>query len=143
MEYIAPLGPVYQAGTLSGNPIAMTAGLKTLELISAPGFYETLRKKVEALTDGILDAAKSAGIAMTCNRVGGMFGLFFSDQQVNSFEQATHCNIDQFKAFFHGMLDAGIYLAPSAYEAGFVSAAHTDDDLQKTIDTAATVLKGL
>ncbi|MFV2004999.1 MAG: glutamate-1-semialdehyde 2,1-aminomutase [Gammaproteobacteria bacterium] len=143
MEYIAPLGPVYQAGTLSGNPIAMTAGLKTLELISAPGFYEALSKKVETLTDGILDAAKSAGIAMTCNRVGGMFGLFFSDQQVNSFEQATHCNIDQFKAFFHGMLDAGVYLAPSAYEAGFVSAAHTDDDLQKTVDAAATVLKSL
>ncbi len=143
MEHIAPLGPVYQAGTLSGNPIAMTAGLKTLELISAPGFYETLSTKVEVLTDGILDAAKTAGIAMTCNRVGGMFGLFFSDQQVNSFEQATRCNIDQFKAFFHGMLDAGIYMAPSAYEAGFVSSQHTDDDLQRTIDAAATVFKTL
>jgi len=143
MEYIAPLGPVYQAGTLSGNPIAMTAGLKTLELISVPGFYDELAAKVVTLTDGILDAAQAAGIAMTCNRVGGMFGLFFSDQQVNSFEQATHCNIDQFKAFFHGMLDHGIYMAPSAYEAGFVSSQHTDDDLQKTIDTAASVLKSL
>ena len=143
MQYIAPLGPVYQAGTLSGNPIAMTAGLKTLELISAPGFYDELAKKVEFLTNGILDAAKSAGINMTCNRAGGMFGLFFSDQQVSSFEQATQCNVDQFKAFFHGMLDEGVYLAPSAYEAGFVSAAHTDDDLQKTIDAAAKVLKTL
>ncbi|NOR43607.1 MAG: aminotransferase class III-fold pyridoxal phosphate-dependent enzyme, partial [Gammaproteobacteria bacterium] len=143
MQHIAPLGPVYQAGTLSGNPIAMTAGLKTLELISAPGFYDELAEKVKFLTNGILDAAKSAGINMTCNRVGGMFGLFFSDQQVSSFEQATQCNVDQFKAFFHGMLDEGVYLAPSAYEAGFVSAAHTDDDLQKTIDAAAKVLKTL
>jgi len=140
MEHIAPLGPVYQAGTLSGNPIAMAAGLKTLELISAPGFYDALAKKVEFLTDGILDAAKSADIDMTCNRVGGMFGLFFSDQQVSSFEQATRCNVEQFKTFFHGMLDEGVYLAPSAYEAGFVSAAHTQDDLQKTIDAAAKVL---
>jgi glutamate-1-semialdehyde 2,1-aminomutase len=143
MEHIAPLGPVYQAGTLSGNPIAMTAGLKTLELISQPGFYHELTKKVEFLTDGILDAAKTAGINMTCNRAGGMFGLFFSDQQVSSFEQATQCNINQFKAFFHGMLDEGVYLAPSAYEAGFVSAAHTEDDLQKTIGAAAKVLKSL
>lgn len=143
MKHIAPLGSVYQAGTLSGNPIAMTAGLKTLELISAPGFYDELSKKVTFLTDGILDAAKSAGINMTCNRVGGMFGLFFSEHQVNSFEQATQCNIEQFKRFFHGMLDEGIYLAPSAYEAGFVSAAHTKDDLQKTIDAAAKVFKTL
>jgi glutamate-1-semialdehyde 2,1-aminomutase len=143
MEYIAPLGPVYQAGTLSGNPIAMTAGLTTLELISVPGFYEALTKKVITLTDGILDAARTAGIPMTCNRVGGMFGLFFTDQQVTSFEQATRCNLEQFKKFFHGMLDEGVYLAPSAYEAGFVSAAHTEDDLQKTIAAAAKVLATL
>ncbi len=143
MEYIAPLGPVYQAGTLSGNPIAMTAGLKTLELIAQPGFYDELSRKVVMLTDGILDAANAAGVAMTCNRVGAMFGLFFSEQPVNSFAQATQCNLEQFKAFFHGMLDAGIYLAPSAYEAGFVSAAHTEEDLQKTIDAAAGVLKTL
>jgi glutamate-1-semialdehyde 2,1-aminomutase len=143
MEYIAPLGPVYQAGTLSGNPIAMTAGLKTLELITAPGFYDELTEKVVTLTDGILAAAKSAGIPMTCNRVGGMFGLFFSDQQVTSFEQATRCNIEQFKKFFHGMLDEGVYLAPSAYEAGFVSAAHSEEDLQNTIDAAAKVLATL
>jgi len=143
MEFIAPLGPVYQAGTLSGNPIAMTAGLKTMELISAPGFYDELAKKVEFLTDGILDAARSAGIDMTCNRAGGMFGLFFSDQQVTGFEQATQCDVDMFKAFFHGMLDEGIYLAPSAYEAGFVSAAHTEKDLQNTIDAATRVLSSI
>ena len=140
MEKIAPLGPVYQAGTLSGNPIAMTAGLKTLELISAPGFFDELSKKVGYLTDGIMDAAQSAGVAMTCNRVGGMFGLFFSEQKVTSFEQATQCNLEQFKQFFHGMLDEGIYMAPSAYEAGFVSSMHTTDELDKTIAAAKRVL---
>ena len=143
MEKIAPLGPVYQAGTLSGNPIAMAAGLKTLELISVPGFYADLSKKVEYLTAGIVAAAQSAGIAMTCNRVGGMFGLFFSAQQVTSFEQATQCNVEQFKQFFHGMLEAGIYMAPSAYEAGFVSTMHTQDDLDRTIAAARTVLNGI
>lgn len=143
MEKIAPLGPVYQAGTLSGNPIAMSAGLKTLELISAPGFFEQLSEKVQYLTTGILAAASDAGIAMTCNRVGGMFGLFFSAQQVTSFEQATQCNVEQFKQFFHGMLDLGIYLAPSAYEAGFVSTMHTQDELDKTIAAAGTVLNGM
>ncbi|MCK5002154.1 MAG: glutamate-1-semialdehyde 2,1-aminomutase [Gammaproteobacteria bacterium] len=143
MEKIAPLGPVYQAGTLSGNPIAMTAGLKTLELISAPGFFDELSKKVEYLTNGILDAASSADIAMTCNRVGGMFGLFFSEQKVNSFEQATQCNLEQFKQFFHGMLDEGVYMAPSAYEAGFVSTMHTNDELDKTIAAAKKVLSNI
>ena len=143
MEHIAPLGPVYQAGTLSGNPIAMTAGLKTLELISSPVFYDELAEKVEFLTSGILDAAKTAGIDMTCNRVGGMFGLFFTNNQVSSFEQATQCNLEQFKKFFHGMLNQGVYMAPSAYEAGFVSSAHTETDLQNTIDAAATVLASL
>jgi glutamate-1-semialdehyde 2,1-aminomutase len=141
MEHIAPLGPVYQAGTLSGNPIAMAAGLKTLELISSKGFYGELTTKVAALTDGIMEAAKDAGVPMTCNRVGGMFGLFFSDQQVTGFEQATQCNIEQFQKFFHGMLDAGVYMAPSAYEAGFVSSQHTYDDLTRTIEIAAEVLK--
>ena len=143
MEYIAPLGPVYQAGTLSGNPIAMAAGLKTLELISAPGFYDVLSEKVDYLTNGILAAAQNAGIAMTCNHVGGMFGLFFSRQQVTSFEQATQCNIEQFKQFFHGMLDEGIYLAPSAYEAGFVSIMHMIDELDRTIEAAKKVLANI
>lgn len=143
MEHVAPLGPVYQAGTLSGNPIAMTAGLKTLELISSPLFFNELSEKVEFLTNGILDVAKAAGIAMTCNRVGGMFGLFFSETPVNSFAQATQCNLDQFQHFFHGMLKQGVYLAPSAYEAGFVSASHTETDLQNTIDAAESVLATL
>jgi glutamate-1-semialdehyde 2,1-aminomutase len=143
MQHIAPLGPVYQAGTLSGNPIAMAAGLKTLELISADGFYDALGKKVDYLVDGILDAARQNNIAMTANRVGGMFGLFFSDAQVTRFEQATRCDVEQFKTFFHGMLDAGVYLAPSAYEAGFVSAAHTQADLDNTIAAADKVLATL
>ena len=143
MEYIAPLGPVYQAGTLSGNPIAMTAGLKTLELISADGFFEALADKVSYLVNGILDAASRHNVAMTANHVGGMFGLFFSDKPVSSFEQATQCNIEQFKAFFHGMLDEGVYLAPSAYEAGFVSAAHSQADLDNTIAAADRVLASL
>ncbi len=143
MEKIAPLGPVYQAGTLSGNPIAMSAGLKTLELISAPGFHDALAEKVEYMTNGILAAAQAAGIAMTCNRVGGMFGLFFTDKQVTSFEQATQCNLEQFRAFFHGMLDEGIYMAPSAYEAGFVSSAHMIDELDATIEAAKKVFAGM
>ena len=143
MEHIAPLGPVYQAGTLSGNPIAMTAGLKTLELISTPGFHDVLFEKVEYMTNGILAAAQAAGIPMTCNRIGGMFGLFFSDQQVHSFEQATQCNLEQFKQFFHGMLDEGVYMAPSAYEAGFISSMHMNEELDRTIEAAKLVLKNV
>ncbi len=143
MEQIAPLGPVYQAGTLSGNPIAMAAGLKTLELVSADGFYDDLSDKVAYMIEGILDAAQQNGVAMTANRVGGMFGLFFSDKPVSSFEQATQCNLDQFKRFFHGMLAEGVYLAPSAYEAGFVSAAHCPQHLDDTIAAARRVLATL
>ena len=144
MERIAPLGPVYQAGTLSGNPVAMSAGLATLDLISKPNFFEALGQKTERLVSGILAAAKEANIAMTSNQVGGMFGLFFSDaDKIENFAQVSECNIDRFKPFFHGMLAQGIYLAPSAYEAGFVSAAHTNEDIDKTIAAAATVLKTL
>jgi len=144
MEHIAPLGPVYQAGTLSGNPVAMAAGLRTLELISTPGFHEALAGKVERLTDGILEAARKAGVAMTTNRVGGMFGLFFTEaDQVTDFAGATACDQERFRRFFHGMLEEGVYLAPSAFEAGFVSSAHSDEDLQATIDAADRVLSRL
>jgi glutamate-1-semialdehyde 2,1-aminomutase len=138
MERIAPLGPVYQAGTLSGNPVAMSAGLKTLELLSAPGFFEDLEAKTERLANGLVEVAKRAGVPLTANCVGGMFGVFFTDApQVTSYAQATACNVDQFKRFYHAMLARGVYLAPSAFEAGFVSAAHTDADLDATLTAAA------
>ena len=144
MECLAPLGPVYQAGTLSGNPVAMAAGLKTLELIALPGFYESLTAKVEKLTSGLKERAHQAGIAMTTNSVGGMFGLFFSaEQQVTTFAQVMQCDQNLFKRFFHAMLEAGIYLAPSAFEAGFVSAAHSDEDLDKTLDSAEAIFNHL
>ena len=144
MEYLAPLGPVYQAGTLSGNPVAMAAGLKTLELIARPGFYENLAAKTEKLTTGLTERAQLAGINFTTNRVGGMFGLFFSEeQQVSTFVQVMQCDQALFKRFFHAMLEDGIYLAPSAFEAGFVSAAHSDDDLDATLSTAAAIFKRL
>ncbi len=137
MEKIAPLGPVYQAGTLSGNPVAMAAGLKTLELISAPGFFETLGDKTAKLINGLVEAGREAGVAVTENHVGGMFGLFFSDAgKVTDFAGATACDQDRFKRFFHAMLDEGVYLAPSAFEAGFVSAAHSDEDLEATLEAA-------
>jgi glutamate-1-semialdehyde 2,1-aminomutase len=141
MEKIAPLGPVYQAGTLSGNPVAMTAGLKTLELISQPGFFESLGETTQGLVDGMLDAAKAASVPMTANRVGAMFGLFFSDApQVTNFAQSTACDQARFKAFFHGMLGRGVYLAPSAFEAGFVSSAHTPEDISDTLAAARQTL---
>lgn len=144
MEQLAPLGPVYQAGTLSGNPVAMAAGLKTLELIDQPGFYETLTAKTQKLTSGLKACAGQAGIALSTNSVGGMFGLFFTDQpQVTRFAQVMQCDQNLFKRFFHAMLDEGVYLAPSAFEAGFVSIAHSDEDLDKTLDTAEAIFKRL
>ena len=145
MEHLAPLGPVYQAGTLSGNPVAMAAGLATLELASASGFYEGISAKVEKLVTGILAEAKKAGVPMSENHVGGMFGLFFTEEEtITSFGQAVEkCNADRFKLFFHGMLNEGVYLAPSAFEAGFVSSAHTDADIDATIAAAAKVLSTL
>lgn len=140
MEHIAPSGPVYQAGTLSGNPVAMAAGLKTLELISADNFFDDLNSKVNTLVDGILLKAKQHNIPMAKNVVGGMFGLFFTEEnQVSNFDQATQCNGPRFQEFFHGMLEQGIYLAPSSYEAGFVSCMHSDADIQATIAAADTV----
>ncbi len=144
MEHLAPVGPVYQAGTLSGNPLAMTAGLKTLELISAPGFFEDLERRTATLVDSILAAAGAAGVPMTANRVGGMFGLFFTAaKRVSNFEQVTACDLEAFQRFFHGMLNEGVYLAPSAFEAGFVSAAHDDAVLERTTQAAERVLASL
>jgi len=145
MEKIAPLGPVYQAGTLSGNPVAMAAGLANLDLITQPGFYEDLAKKTEYLVNGFMSEAKKAGIPMSENHVGGMFGIFFTDEaKITSYGQAVQkCNVDRFRLFFHGMLNEGVYLAPSAFEAGFVSAAHTMTDLDETIAAAGRVLKTL
>jgi len=122
----------------------MAAGLKTLELIDQPGFYETLTAKTEKLTSGLKERASQAGIALSTNSVGGMFGLFFTDQpQVTSFAQVMQCDQNLFKRFFHAMLDEGVYLAPSAFEAGFVSIAHSDKDLDKTLDTAEAIFKRL
>jgi len=139
MEKIAPLGGVYQAGTLSGNPVAMAAGLKTLELISKTGFYEELTAKTTHLLQGLEQKARQANIPLTTNQVGGMFGIFFSDKPVCNFEQATQCNVERFKEFFHAMLEKGVYLAPSAYEAGFVSAAHSSKDIEETINIASEI----
>lgn len=144
MDHIAPTGPVYQAGTLSGNPVAMAAGLAMLEGVSEPGFYESLSKKAATLMTGFKDAAKIAGIPLTTNQVGGMFGFFFSeDDLVTRFDQVTQCDLERFQSFYHLMLDQGIYLAPSAYEAGFVSSAHGDAELEQTIKAAAKAMKSL
>lgn len=144
MDHLAPLGPVYQAGTLSGNPIAMAAGLKNLDIISQPGFYEKLSTLNTQLVEGMLARAKAANIPMTANYVGAMFGFFFTDAtNVATFAQVTQCNIERFNAFFHAMLKEGIYLAPSAYEAGFISDAHTAEDIEATLQAAEKVFTAL
>ncbi|MBL4821570.1 MAG: glutamate-1-semialdehyde 2,1-aminomutase [Gammaproteobacteria bacterium] len=137
MDCLAPDGPVYQAGTLSGNPLAVTAGLATLKEISKPGFYDQLGRQTQKLLAGLQQRADAAGVPFTTNQAGAMFGCFFSDEKtVSHFDQVMACNLDNFKTFFHTMLDNGIYLAPSAYEAGFVSAAHLDRELELTLDAA-------
>lgn len=141
MDHIAPDGPVYQAGTLSGNPIAMAAGLATLKEVCAPGFYERLSAKTTALTDGLRAAANAAGVALTTQSVGGMFGVFFTDKPlITRFDEVMACDAERFKRFFHGMLAEGVYLAPSAFEVGFLSAAHTDETTATTIAAAAKAL---
>ncbi|WP_288741284.1 glutamate-1-semialdehyde 2,1-aminomutase [uncultured Rheinheimera sp.] len=137
MQHIAPLGGVYQAGTLSGNPIAMAAGLAALTEIRKPGVYDVLTAKTTQLIEGLAAVAKEVGIPLATTQVGGMFGVFFSKEaQITNYQQATQCDIAAFKRFFHLMLEQGVYLAPSAYEAGFLSIAHSDDDLAYTIAAA-------
>ncbi|WP_028117782.1 glutamate-1-semialdehyde 2,1-aminomutase [Ferrimonas senticii] len=141
MEFLAPNGPVYQAGTLSGNPVAMAAGLTQLKLLQQEGVYQALTAKTEKLIHGIKAMADKNGVPMAINTVGGMFGFFFtSEAKVTNFEQVSACNMDHFKAFFHGMLDEGVNLAPSAFEAGFLSLAHSDEDIDATIAAADRVL---
>jgi len=138
MQSLAPLGPVYQAGTLSGNPVAMAAGIATLDLLGAPGFHERLASLTDSLVLGLAGAAKAADIPLATNRVCGMFGLFFTDApRVGRYAEVMACDTTRFKRFFHAMLGEGIYLAPSAFEAGFVSVAHTAADIDATV-TAAT-----
>ncbi len=144
MNHIAPDGPVYQAGTLSGNPLAMAAGLKTLELISKPGFHNALAEKTDMLIKGIKAAADETGVALTTNHLPGMFGLFFTDKtSVTSFADVMTCDQERFKKFFHGMLEEGIYLAPSAFEAGFISSAHDEKQIDTTIQACKKVFSTL
>lgn len=144
MDQIAPHGPVYQAGTLSGNPITMSAGITTLKLISEPNFFEQLTAKTELLVTGLQQQADTIGVPFKTHHVGGMFGLFFSTAtSITTFDEVMKCDQQQFKAFFHGMLKRGIYFAPSAFEAGFVSSAHSSEDIEKTIIAANQVMKTL
>lgn len=143
MSELAPIGSVYQAGTLSGNPIAMTAGLSTLELVSAPGFYEKLDQKTERLINGLNRVAKQAKIPFLTQHVGSMFGLFFTDRsEISSYADVKKTRVDQFKKFFHAMLSSGFYFAPSAFEAGFLSAAHTEQEIDLTVEAAERFFKG-
>jgi len=143
MEQVAPSGPVYQAGTLSGNPVAMAAGLAMLELIQAPGFHDALAARTRLLCDGLQSAADGAGVPFSTHRVGGMFGLFFTAQRVQSYAQATATDTARFNRFFHGMLERGVYLAPSAFEAGFVSSAHDDEVIAQTLEAARAAFREL
>ncbi len=144
MQQLAPAGPVYQAGTLSGNPLAMAAGLAMLKAIQQPDFYPPLFAKTDALVTGLRERAEAAGIAMTSNHVGTMFGVFFSDEKtITNYQQVMACDTDRFNRFFHGMLQEGVYLAPASYEAGFLSAAHSDQDINDTLDAAERVFANL
>ena len=142
MELVSPQGPVYQAGTLSGNPVAMAAGLATLDQITVPGFYKALAEKTRMLTEGMQAEADFFGIPFTTTQVGGMFGLYFCDaSQIVNFEQSGAVDVNMFKRFFHSMLNNGVYLAPSAYEAGFVSSAHSEEHISATLDAAREALR--
>ncbi len=144
MEQLAPLGPVYQAGTLSGNPVAMAAGLTTLDLLAQPGVFERIEATTQRLVEGLLQRARNAGVPLVANTVGSMFGLFFTDQAgVTKFSEVTACDVERFSRFFAVMLKEGVYLAPSAFEAGFVSAAHDDAALELTFQAAELAFAAL
>jgi len=143
MDYLAPLGPVYQAGTLSGNPVAMAAGLANLQELLDGGAYAKLEETGKHLAAGMKDAAKSANVPMQFNQCGSMFCGYFTSQPVHNVADAMHSDRERFKKFFHEMLDAGVYLAPSQFESGFLSTAHTAADIEKTVGTAAKVLRTL
>ena len=144
MDALAPTGPVYQAGTLSGNPIAMAAGFACLNEVAQPGVHETLDELTARLAEGLLEAAEEAGIPLVVNHVGGMFGIFFTDaESVTCYQDVMACDVERFKRFFHMMLDEGVYLAPSAFEAGFMSVAHSMEDINNTIDAARRVFAKL
>jgi glutamate-1-semialdehyde 2,1-aminomutase len=141
MHYIAPTGPVYQAGTLSGNPLAMAAGSAMMRIVSADGFYQHLSAQTEKLVKGLQQVADEAGVPFsTCNQ-GGMFGFYFTDKKINSFDDLQHCDEAHFKRFFHAMLKQGVYLAPSSYEAGFVSSKHSDDIIEQTLNAAKIAIR--
>lgn len=140
MDHIAPTGPVYQAGTLSGNPVAMAAGLATVEKLEAADFYAPIFEKTKTLCEGIQTLAKEAGIPLTGNYVGSMWGLFFTEEEkVTNYQQVMSCDIPRFNKFFHGLLEEGVYIAPASYEAGFLSSAHTDADIDFTLQAAKNV----
>ena len=143
MQHLAPLGPVYQAGTLSGNPVAVAAGMATLEIIQRPGFYEKLSAQTAKLVDGLSKAAAEAGLPFCGDAVGGMFGIYFTGSVPTTYAEMMACDKDSFNRFFHAMLDAGVYLAPSAFEAGFVSAMHDDAVIDETISAARVAFKTL
>jgi glutamate-1-semialdehyde 2,1-aminomutase len=143
MDHIAPVGPVYQAGTLSGNPLAMAAGIATLKEISKPGFYEALDAKTEKLIAGLRNAADKAGIDFSAGHIGSMAGMFFTKTPVTNFDEAKTSNLERFATYYNEMRKRGIYIAPSQFEAVFVSAAHSDEEIEATINAAVEVMKGL
>jgi glutamate-1-semialdehyde 2,1-aminomutase len=143
MAKLAPLGPVYQAGTLSGNPVATACGLSTLKLIQRPGFFEQLAQRTRSLMQGFEQAAAEAGVKLTADSEGGMFGFFFAEALPQNYQQVMARGSDAFNRFFHLMLDQGVYLAPAMYEAGFVSAAHTEQDIADTVAAAAHAFRQL
>jgi glutamate-1-semialdehyde 2,1-aminomutase len=143
MGAIAPLGPVYQAGTLSGNPVAVAAGLATLRLIQQPGFFANLSKVTKLLVDGLMDKARQSGVAFSAHAIGGMFGIYFRSAPPRTYAEVMQCDTPRFNRFFHAMLTQGVYLAPSAYEAGFVSAAHGDAEIEHTLKAAELVFSSV